>query len=213
MKSPRVLLVTDPAYTESLIESVVLRVGSGLSRGELGVLLRDKQRSRAAVVGFAERLRKATSSVGAPLIVHSDVSLALAVKADGIHLGGEGVKDEAQALTEVRRALPGGWISVATHDDADVERAAREGADAVLVSPIYETPGKGPVRGVAAIASARAHGPKLFVYALGGVDARRAPECRKAGADGIALIRALLAATDPLRVARAIDAALLAKID
>jgi thiamine-phosphate pyrophosphorylase len=213
MKSPRVLLVTDPGYTESLIEGVVLRVGAALSPGAFGVLLRDKQRSRASVVGFAERLRKATSSVGAPLVVHSDASLAVAVKADGVHLGGEGTKDDAHALAELRRALPGSWISVAAHDDASVELAAREGADAVLVSPIYETPGKGPVRGILALASARARAPKLFLYALGGVDPQRAPECRRAGADGIALIRALLAASDPVRVARAIDAAVMPKID
>jgi len=205
---PRVLLVTDPGYTEALIEGVVLRVGGALARGAFGVLLRDKQRSHAAVVGFAERLRVATASCGASLIVHSDASLALAVKADGLHLGGEAAKDGVDNVAELRRALPGAWISVAAHSDADVERAAAAGVDAVLVSPIYESPGKGPPRGTAALASARARGPGLSIYALGGVDAKRARACRDAGATGVAVIRALLAATDPAVVALAIDAAL-----
>ena len=63
-------------------------------------------------------------------------------------------------------------------------------------------------RGTAAVANARALGPGLSIYALGGVDAARAGDCRKAGATGVAVIRALLAAKDPVAVALAIVAAL-----
>jgi thiamine-phosphate pyrophosphorylase len=208
VNGPRVLLITDTAYTEAHIEGVVVRVGAALARGSFGVLLRDKQRSRAAVVGLAERLRAATASCGVSLIVHSDASLALAVNADGIHLGSDVPGGGARGLAEARHALPNAWISVAAHNDADVERAAAGGADAVLVSPVYDSPGKGPPRGAAALASARALGPGLAIYALGGVDAKRARACRDAGATGVAVIRALLAATDPVAVALAIDAAL-----
>jgi thiamine-phosphate pyrophosphorylase len=140
--------------------------------------------------------------------VHSDASLALAVNADGLHLGSDFGGEGARGLVEARRALPNVWISVAAHTDEDVERAAAGRADAVLVSPIYDSPGKGPPRGAAAIVSARALGPGLAIYALGGVEARRARACRDAGATGVAVIRALLAATDPVAVALAIDAAL-----
>jgi thiamine-phosphate pyrophosphorylase len=209
VKAPRILLVTDPSYTEAHIEGVVVRVGAALATNgsaAFGVLLRDKQRSRAAVVGLAERLRAATSGCGASLIVHSDASLALAVKADGVHLGGD--VPVAGGLAEARRALPSAWLSVAAHTDADVERAVSGGADAVLVSPIYETPGKGPARGVAALASARALAPRLAIYALGGVVASRVGDCKQAGATGVAVIRALLAAKDPVAVARKIYATL-----
>ena len=208
MNAPRILLVTDPWYTEAHIEGVVVRVGAAVARGAFGVLLRDKQRSRASVVGLAERLRDATSSCGAPLIVHSDASLALAVHADGIHFGSDVIRDGSGELAEARSALPSAWVSVAAHSDQDVANAAAGGADAVLVSPIFETPGKGPARGPSALTRARALSSTITVYALGGVDAARARQCRAAGAMGVAVIRALLAAPDPVAVALAIDAAL-----
>ncbi len=212
VKPPRVLLVTGPSHADAHLESVVARVGAALPRGAFGVIVRDKQRSRAAVVALVERLRALTSLSGAKLIVHSDTSLALAVAADGVHLGGEALGRGGRGLADVRRALPDAWISVAAHDDGDVRAAATGGADAVLVSPIYET-GKSTPRGTLALTSARAIAPGLAVYALGGVDAQRASACRRAGADGVAIVRALLAAPDPVAVARAIDAALVAKID
>jgi thiamine-phosphate pyrophosphorylase len=200
---PLVLLVTDPAYAESHVEGVVRQVGAVLE-ARFGVILRDKLRPRAEVAAFAARLRAATRTSGSPFFVHSDPSLALEVEADGAHLGSRiagpgGVRD-------ARRALPGAWISVAAHTDADVHLAIEQGADAALVSPIYDTPGKGPARGASAIASARALAPALAVYALGGVDPSRARACMEAGANGVAVIRALLSANDPVSVARAFAA-------
>jgi thiamine-phosphate pyrophosphorylase len=96
------------------------------------------------------------------------------------------------------------WISVAAHTRDDVGQAVEEGADAVLVSPVFDTRGKRG-RGVAAIREARevvdaAHS-KVAVLALGGVDADNAAVCVAAGADGVAVVRALLASADPYRVA------------
>jgi len=208
VKPPRLLLITDPSHAEAHVERVVQRVGAALLPGAFGALVRDKERPPEVVRAFAARLRAITSSCGAALVVHSDAALARDVSADGLHLGGKPGQGGTLGVAEARRASPATWISVAAHDDDGVRSAVASGADAVLVSPIYATPGKGPARGPAALESARALGPRLVVYALGGVDASCAKECRAAGADGIALIRALLDAHDPAAVARAIDAAL-----
>jgi acyl carrier protein len=114
---------------------------------------------------------------------------------DGIHLGGT----LRPMLVEARATLgPDMWISVPAHTDADIARAAREGATAVYVSPIFETPGKSAARGLAAISAARAiGGPELLLYALGGVDATNAEACVAAGADGVAVIRAFFDAESP----------------
>ncbi len=193
MTPPRLLLITDPDYTHAQIERVVMRLGEALPYGSFGVQLRDKKSSRDEVRALGERLRELTRACGAPFIVNGDLGLARATLADGVHLG-----RDAPPLAEVRLSFPGAWTSVAAHSDADVDRALEGGADAVIVSPIYETPGKGPPRGTAAIERARAIvGRAVAVYALGGVRAGRAARCRLAGATGVAVIRAVLGARDP----------------
>ncbi len=66
-----------------------------------------------------------------------------------------------------------------------------------MVSPIFATPNKGAPRGLDAIREARAIAPELFLYALGGVDESNARACIDAGANGVAVVRALFSAPDP----------------
>jgi thiamine-phosphate pyrophosphorylase len=117
------------------------------------------------------------------------------------------------------------WISVAAHSDAAVRAAVAEGADAALVSPIFPTapasemrvrvrgpssaPGGKTPRGTHALESARSIAPASFaIYALGGVSSHNAKSCIDAGADGVALIRGLLAAEDPVAETKALWRAL-----
>lgn len=191
---PLLFVITDPAYAPAHIESVVLHLGESLPLGSFGVQLRDKRRARDERHALGARLRRVTSACRAPLIINGDLALAGKIRADGVHLGAD-----APPLSEVRGALQSMWISVAAHSDADVERALAGRADAVMVSPIYETPGKGPPRGVRAIERARSIvGGALAVYALGGVCAGRARACRDAGATGVAIVRAVLDGPDPV---------------
>lgn len=204
MNPPRLFLVTDPAYTFTHIESVVSQLGAALPQGSFGVQLRDKRSARDDVRAHGDRLRELTRARAVPLVVNGDLELARAIFSEGVHLGGD-----AGSLVEARSTLPGAWLSVAAHSDRDVERAVEDGADAVFVSPIYETPGKGPARGTPAIARAKSiAGPALAIYALGGVRAGRACACRDAGALGVAVIRAVLDAPDPVAEARRILAEL-----
>jgi thiamine-phosphate pyrophosphorylase len=190
---PRLFLVTDPRYSDTEIERVVADVGAAIPRGTFGVQLRDKERPPAAVRSLAIRLRVVTHACGALFVVNGDVSLAAAVEADGVHLG-----SDAPPFDEARAAFPEGWVSFAAHSEADVRRALAYAGDAALVSPIFETPGKGPPRGTAALArSVELARGRLAIYALGGIDVTRVRACGAAGADGIAVIRALLDAKEP----------------
>lgn len=189
-----IVLVTDPRFSLDHTLRAVERARAALPPGFLLVQHRDK-RSPPEVRDAAARRLVAT---GAPVVVNGAPEDALRLGARGVHLPGD-APDVAHA-----RALlgPDAWVSVAAHDDDAVERAARAGATAALVSPIFETEGKGPPRGVEALGRARAiAGSRLRVVALGGVDARRAASCVAAGADGIAAIRAILAAPDPAAAA------------
>src|SRR5262249_35870679 len=132
--------------------------------GAVGVQLRDNDRPSLALLRLAERLRGVCAARGAPFYVNDRVDVAIAVAADGVHLGGRsiGVKDARELLGQ--RA----FVSVAAHGVGDVASGESSGATAVLVSPIFATPGKGPAAGVALLAEARAAARTVRVYALGG---------------------------------------------
>lgn len=207
--TPTVILITDRRYALARILEVVDAAGRALDPGKLVVQLRDKAASPSVLASAARALRPVTERVGARLVVNAPraeiVHVARDAGADGVHVP---CRREAIAAA---RALFGGdaWISAPAHADDDVKVAVAAGATAALVSPIFETPGKGPARGDGALASARTlvGASALAIHALGGVTPPRAVACADAGADGVAVIRALLDADDPAAVARALDAA------
>ncbi len=208
---PALLLVTDPSFDDARIVSVAQQVARALAPGAFGVQFRDKRPRGARNVRLASELRRRTRTHRAWFVVNGDIELARELEADGVHLG-----HDAPSLAEARGRLEGRslWVSVAAHSDADVERACEGGADAVLVSPIGEAPGKGPPRGAPAVeAAARIAarhesgvGSRVAIYALGGIDPSLAADCRRAGATGVAVIRALLSAKDPAQIARSLVA-------
>ncbi|MBX3207084.1 MAG: thiamine phosphate synthase [Labilithrix sp.] len=206
MTAPSVFLVTDPRWSLERIEAVIEAAGRALAPGALGVQLRDKSAPLADLARTARALRAVTARVGARFVVNAPTSEALEVAAaagaDGAH-----VPCRPDRVAEARGRLgAAAWISTPAHSDEDVSIAAAAGATGVLVSPIFASPGKGPPRGVAALTAARARAPDLVVIALGGVDASSAAACAAAGADGVAIVRALLDAGDPTAMARALDA-------
>lgn len=171
-------------------------------RARVAVQLRDPELSGGALYALGARLREATAAVGASLVVNDRLDLALLLGADGVHLGRRSVSiADARALLGAPT-----FVSVACHDLDDVARAAEAGADAVVLSPIFATPGKGPPLGLDALRAARrllaAGGEGAALIALGGVDAGSAAACLDAGADGVAAIRADLGAALPALLAR-----------
>lgn len=205
---PRIVLVTDPRYSAEDTARVIRAAAAALGRaGVLLVQLRDKQASVPALLATARALRAVTREAGARLLVNGPLDVACAVDADGLHFPNQGSGTVAHVL-EARAALgDGAFITTTAHDDEDVGHAARAGASAILVSPIYGSPGKAAPRGVVALAAARAivdaarHVPPLpsrrtLVYALGGIDRINAASCAAAGADGVAAIRALYEGQD-----------------
>ena len=206
---PCVFMVTDPGFADDRIVRCIEAAARSLPPGALAVQLRDKRRSRASLRVFASRLRRITRDLRAWLFINGDACLARDVGADGVHLG------RGASTVEATRRICGGRIlvSVAAHSDDDVRRALVAGAYAALVSPIFPTrspsrleaaANKTP-RGLEALRAARAVvGARMRLYALGGITADRAGGCAKAGADGVAVIRALLDAADPARAARAL---------
>ena len=212
---PRIVLVTDSAFGDETIVRCIEATASELPPGWLCVQLRDKHRPLVSLRVFASRLRVVTRAMGAGLVVNGDARLARDVGADGVHLGGgAGTVAEARAICG-----SGAWVSIAAHSNGAVQRGAEDGADAVLVSPIFPSRPASPKglreegpksgRGLDAVRAARILvGDRCAVFALGGVTAENAAACVAAGAHGVALIRSLLSADRPERVARALHDAL-----
>jgi thiamine-phosphate pyrophosphorylase len=203
--TPGVVLVTDPLRPLEQTARVVRWAAAALGPGGLLVQLRDKVSDAQTLAVTARALREVTREAQAVFVVNGPAVLARAVAADGVHLPSVGPLAGASLLSRVAevRAVLGAqaFVSAAAHDDDELRAADLAGATAALVSPIFTTPGKGPARGVAAISAARSlvdasrRTPPLLVYALGGVTAENAAACRKAGADAVAVIRALYDAT------------------
>jgi thiamine-phosphate pyrophosphorylase len=193
MEPPRVILIsaTEVFAAPALLARV--RAAAALarpSRQRLAVMLRDPALSGRALAALGAALREATAAIGASFLVNDRLDLALALGADGAHLGRLSVPvSDARALLG-----QGAWISRACHSVAEVTQAAAEGADAAVLSPIFPSPGKGPPLGVGALEAARealdrgGFGATLLV-ALGGIDPGAAAACFAAGAGAVAAIR------------------------
>jgi thiamine-phosphate pyrophosphorylase len=191
-------LVTDRWATarRPLVEVVAAALtgiaGSGLPPGDVAVQLREKDLEARALLELARPLRDITAAAGVSLYVNDRIDVALAVEADGVHLGGTSLSP-----AEARALGPALAVAVSAHGLAEV-RAAAAAATFAVFGPLRETPSKrayGPPVGVAALAEAARVG--LPLLAIGGVDAVDVPEVVAAGARGIACVRPVMSATDP----------------
>ena len=174
-------------------------IAAALDAGLPAVQLRDRDLPGRPLLVLAERLRAATARTGALLFVNDRADVALAVGADGVHLGGGSVP-----AAVARRLLgAGALIGVSTHAPGEVPADA----DLAFFGPVWATPSKTGAQGAARLAQAVRAAP-VPVLAIGGVTAARVPELRAAGAAGAAVIRAILAAPDPAAATRALLAVL-----
>lgn len=170
------------------------------------VQLRMKDASDAEIVAAGRRLRATCDAHGALLIVNDRPELAVAVGADGVHIGQDDV-----AVAQARRIVGGArLVGLSTHSAAQVDAACADpDVDYIGVGPVHETPTK-PGRAAVGLelvgyAAARATVP---FFAIGGIDERSAATVREAGASRVAVVRALTEAADPEAAARALRRAL-----
>ncbi|MGC3975156.1 MAG: thiamine phosphate synthase [Nitrospira sp.] len=170
----------------------VLRVAAAL-----GVRLfqyRDKQATMKEAYARALALRQAATEVGAMLIINDRCDLALAVKADGVHLGQDDLP-----LANARQILgPEAIIGLSTHNQEQVREAVALQPDYIGFGPIFSTATKtdhDPVVGLEGLRAARAL-TTLPIFAIGGITSQHVSDIMTAGADGMAVISAILKAVD-----------------
>jgi len=201
-------LVTSPAQALEPVVAAALAGGVRLvqyrakegSAGDDGTPLSDAARLRQA-----RALRQLCARHGALFIVNDRIDLALAVDADGVHLG-QGDLPPAVA----RRLLgPERLVGRSTHAIDQLRQAIADGCDYVGVGPVTATPtkpGREPV-GLAYVREATA-ASAIPCFAIGGITAAGVPALRQAGAERVAVVRAITEAHDPAAASRELLAAL-----
>ena len=186
-------LVTDEPLTAGRsLEHIVRQAIEG---GVTAVQLREKTASTRELLEQARWMRRLTRDAGVCLIVNDRIDVALAVDADGVHVGQSDMPvDTARELLGDERVL-----GVTAANSAEAEQARRHGADYVGSSAVFATPTKtdtGPPIGLRGL-SELVRAVQLPVVAIGGIKADNAGEVIQAGAAGVAVVSAIVAADDP----------------
>lgn len=174
-------------------------VDAALAGGVDIVQVREKHRTARTRLEIAETLRGPTAEADVPLIINDRLDIALAVDADGVHLG-----DDDLPVAVARAQLGEDAIigrSVSTVEAA--EAAERAGADYLGVGAIYTTSSKDvddDENGIGVDVVTRiADAVDIPLVGIGGVTPERTPDVVEAGADGVAVITAITEAADPER--------------
>lgn len=144
-----------------------------------------------------------------PFVINDDVDLALSCDADGVHVG----QGDMPCVVVRRRMGADRVIGVSVGTVAEARQAERDGADYLGVSPVFATPTKTDApaaTGLDGLAAIRA-AVRLPLVAIGGIHAGNAAEVISAGADGIAVVSAIMAAADPRAAARELRAVLVSR--
>ncbi len=202
MAEPRMLLhlVTDRSLSRgrTLAEVVAEAVAGGVTC----VQLREKFCSTREFLDEALLLKELLQPLGVPLIINDRVDIALAVRADGVHLG-----QTDMPLGYARRLLgPDCMIGVSAESVDDAVEAEQQGADYIGISPVFSTPTKtdtAPALGLEGIRQIRKL-VRIPLVGIGGINQTNARQVLAAGANGIAVVSAIMAADSPQLAAAAL---------
>ena len=186
-------LVTDRAL--SLGRSTVEVVRAAIRGGVSCVQLREKGCSTREFMDEARLLKALLAGTGVPLFINDRLDVALAVGADGVHLG-----QNDMHIADARRLVGNRMIiGISAESVADAVRAEAEGADYIGASPVFTTPTKtdtAPPLGLDGLRAIR-RAVQLPLVAIGGINADNAAQVLRAGADGLAVVSAIVSAPCP----------------
>ncbi|MEN6319263.1 MAG: thiamine phosphate synthase [Syntrophaceae bacterium] len=182
------------------LEDVVFQALLG---GVACVQLREKDVPTRFFVKEAQKIKTLTKQFGVPLIINDRLDVALAIDADGVHIGQDDMPYETARKLMGPQAIIG--LSVETWDD--VVTAQELDVNYLGVSPVFETPTKTDTKGswgLEGIARIKAYSRHPLV-AIGGLNIANAEDAVMAGADCIAVVSAICAAPDPLQASRQLN--------
>lgn len=168
-------------------------VDQALAAGAPAIQLRNKGESPQTLLAIGRELRVLTRGAGALFFVNDRLDVALALEADGVHLGPEDLP-----VAAARRIVPEGFLIGRSADDPNVaRRAVAEGADYIGCGTVFRTSTKadaGTVIGIEGL-SRVARAVPVPVVGIGGITEDRAADLAKSGAAGVAVVGAIMRST------------------
>ena len=180
-------------------------VRAAIRGGASAVQLRDKHADTRDTLTLGRELRALTLENRVLFLVNDRVDLAIALEADGVHLG----PNDLPIAIARRMVGPNMIIGTSANTEEEARRAEEEGVDYLGVGPTYPTTTRDnprPLLGPEGIARVR-RACALPVVAIGGITAARAGELRQTGVNGVCVVSALFGAVDPEQAARDLSAA------
>ncbi len=187
------LYLVTSSNCENLFETVEATLKGGLTL----VQYRHKTADDIIRLEEAKKLKELCQTYGALFIVNDRIDIALAVNADGVHLGQQ---DTPVAIA--RQLLgPQRLIGRSTTNSGEMQKAIAEGVDYIGVGPVYQTPTKQdkPAVGLEYVKHA-ANNCSIPWFAIGGIDTNNINDVIDAGASRIAVVRSLMQAEQPTLV-------------
>jgi thiamine-phosphate pyrophosphorylase len=187
---------------ETLGRNLEFVVEEALRGGVRAVQLRDKELSTKRLYETAYELRHLTSRYGAKLIINDRVDVALAVDADGVHIGSQSLP-----TYKVRRLLgEKKLIGVSCHNQIQAIAAQEMGADFITFGPVYFTPSKAAYGDPVGLEKLKMVTEMLQipVFALGGIKQENCAEITSCGVRGIGVISAVMSAPEPREAAKSL---------
>jgi thiamine-phosphate pyrophosphorylase len=200
MPSFALYVVTDEAVSGG--RSHLECVREAIAGGADAVQLREKERSDSEIVAIAAEIRAVTARSGTLFIVNDRLDIALSAGADGVHLG----QDDLPVAVARRLAPRPFLIGASVGSPGEAIQAERDGADYVAVSPVFPTGSKadaGPAHGLESVAAV-SRAVRIPVIGIGGIGPANAAEVLRAGADGCAVISAVVGQPDIAGAARSL---------
>lgn len=191
-------VVTDEGLSRGLDHTQIAR--EALAGGADVIQLRDKSLGGRRLLEHARTIRRLTKRAGRLFIVNDRLDIALLAGADGVHLGQEDLP-----LAEARSISPRGFlIGVTVHNLREARAAERGGADYLGLSPIFATGSKSDAGEACGLEMVRRVGRAVSipVVAIGGIGPANARDVLEAGADGLAVISAVVSQPDVAEAAR-----------
>jgi thiamine-phosphate pyrophosphorylase len=190
--SSRLLVVTDRHQTNG--RPLVPLLQRVLTAAAPIVQLRERDLSTSELVRLAREVQAETVSHRSQLLINDRIDVALALEGVGVHL-----RSNSLPVSVARRLLGAHrLLGASVHSVEEVLAAESQGADYIILGPIYATPSKqmfGPPLGIHTLEKV-CRLVRIPIIGIGGVTAARAQQMRRAGAFGVAVITAILGATD-----------------
>lgn len=176
-----------PGRSQTEVIEEAIRGGSDI------IQLRDKTSPKRIVLRKAEELRELTRRYGVTFIVNDHIDIALAVDADGIHLGQDDLP-----LAAARRIMGDKIIGISTHAIEEAREAQREGADYIGVGPVFATKSKVDVVDPVTTTYVRQVAAEITIpwVAIGGIKLHNVGEVLQAGARRICAISEIVGSSD-----------------